>query len=44
MPLVQVGLMFNVSDNAIRKWCIAEDLPAKKSDINTYTDEEWKNI
>ena len=44
MPLVQVGLMFNVSDNAIRKWCIAEGLPAKKSDINTYTDEEWKNI
>lgn len=43
-PLVQIGLMFNVSDNAVRKWCIAEGLPSKKSDIKAYTDEEWKNI
>ena len=43
-PLVQVGLMFNVSDNAIRKWCIAENLPSKKSEINSYSDEEWNKI
>lgn len=43
-PLVQVGLMFNVSDNAIRKWCIAENIPSKKSDINKYSDEEWKDL
>lgn len=33
-----------VSDNAIRKWCIAEKLPSTKKEIKKYTDKEWDNI
>ena len=40
----QIGRMFNVSDNAIRKWCKAVFLPYTVSEINKYTDEEWKLI
>lgn len=35
---------FGVSDKAIVKWCISFNLPYKKKDINSYTDEEWKKI
>lgn len=41
---VEIGKMFNVSDNAIRKWCVAEKLPSRKIDINKYTDEDWLEI
>ena len=34
----------NVTDNAIRKWCIGYNLPSKKKDINSYSDEEWEKI
>ena len=43
-PFLQIGKMFNVSDNAIRKWCDRMDLPRKKTDINAYSDEEWALI
>jgi hypothetical protein len=32
-PFTQIGADFNVSDNAIRKWCIAENLPHRSKDI-----------
>lgn len=35
---------FNVSDNAIRKWCTNYNLPSKKSEIKKYSDEEWASI
>lgn len=41
---LEIGRMFNVSDNAIRKWCDFEKLPRRKTDINNYTDEEWESI
>lgn len=41
---VSIGKMFNVSDNAIRKWCISYNLPKSKKIINSYSDEEWVNI
>lgn len=41
---VEIGKMFNVSDNAIRRWCDAEHLPRKKTEIKQYTDEEWAKI
>lgn len=41
---LEIGRIFNVSDNAIRKWCDAEYLPRNKSIINKYTDEEWEKI
>jgi hypothetical protein len=44
MPFLQIGKLYGVSDNAIRKWCIKYGLPSKVSDIKTYSDEEWENI
>ena len=41
---IEIGKMFNVSDNAIRRWCDAEKLPRKKTEIKQYTDEEWEKI
>ena len=41
MPFTQIGKQFGVSDNAVRKWCIAEGLPHKATEIKTYSDEEW---
>lgn len=41
---LEIGRMFNVSDNAIRRWCDAEKLPRKKTEIKQYTDEEWEKI
>ena len=33
MPFVKIGKMYNVSDNAIRKWCKSYNLPYKRKDI-----------
>lgn len=44
LPFTQIAKKYNVSDNAIRKWCKAENLPYKKSDINKISNENWKNI
>lgn len=44
MPFTTIGKNFNVTDNAIRKWCRAEDLPSRVGDIKKYTDEEWKKV
>lgn len=35
---------YDVSDNAIRKWCDKYHLPRKKTVIQTYSDEEWEQI
>lgn len=43
-PFTHIAKDYSVSDNAIKKWCIAYSLPSKKKDIITYTDEEWENI
>lgn len=43
-PFTQIGKQFNVSDNAIRKWCDKFLLPRKASEIKQYTDEEWSKI
>ena len=39
-----IGKMFGVSDNAIRKWCVSNNLPSKKLEINSYSDEDWAMI
>ena len=44
MSFVQIGKHFNVSDNAIRKWCDKYHLPRKTTEIRKYTDEEWEKI
>lgn len=43
-PFLEIGKMYGVSDNSIKKWCIAEGIPSKKKDIKTYSDEEWALI
>lgn len=40
----EIGREFGLTDNAIRKWCDGYSLPRRKTDINKYTDEEWKKI
>lgn len=37
----EIGRLYEVSDNAIRKWCVSENLPTKKTEINKYSDEDW---
>lgn len=37
----KIGEMFNVSDNAVKKWCDRYHLPRLKKVINNYSDEEW---
>ena len=44
MPFTQIAQKYQVSDNAIRKWCDTENLPRKKTIINQFTDEEWEKI
>lgn len=41
---LEIGRMFGVSDNAIRKWCDKEGLPRKKNVIKKFSDEEWEAI
>lgn len=41
---LQLGKQFGVSDNAIRKWCKAYDLPYKSTEIKRYSDKDWENI
>ena len=41
---VSLSEKFGVSDNAIRKWCTAMNLPHQKTKINSYSDEEWEQI
>lgn len=43
-PFVKIAEQYGVSDKAITKWCISENLPSRKKDINNYTDEEWEKI
>lgn len=35
---------FGVSDNAIRKWCRAYNLPSKSHEIKNYSMEEWNKL
>ena len=44
IPFTRIAEQFGVSDNAIRKWCKAENLPSKKSEINQYSVSEWEKI
>lgn len=41
---VDIGKQFNVSDNAIRKWCKIFNLPFSSQQIKQINDEDWKFI
>ena len=44
MPFTQIGTMYGVSDNAVRKWCKTYQLPQKKTEINQFTNEDWLEV
>lgn len=37
----EIGKIFKVSDNSIRKWCDEYSLPRTKKEIKIYSDNEW---
>lgn len=41
---LSIGKMYEVSDNAIRKWCDFYNLPRTKTEILGYSQEEWNNL
>lgn len=41
---LSLGKKYSVSDNAIRKWCKAYDLPTQKSIIKKISNEDWSKI
>lgn len=43
-PFTTIGKLYNVTDNAIRKWCDKYNLPRKSSEIKQISDEDWLNI
>lgn len=43
-PFTKIAKQYNVSDKAIVKWCIAQNLPHKKKDIKLYSNQEWEKI
>jgi len=40
IPFTKIGEKYGVTDNAVRKWCKAENLPFKKRDIDSYSESE----
>ena len=41
---LHIGKLFDVSNSAIRKWCKAENLPYKKTEIQQIPDSDWEKI
>lgn len=44
MSFVSIGEKYNVTDNAVRRWCQSRNLPYRKKDIKSYSDKEWEQI
>lgn len=40
----EIGKLYNVSDNAIRKWCIDYNLPTHRNIIKNISDTDWEFI
>lgn len=43
-PFTTIAKQFNVTDNAIRKWCDGYNLPRKSTEIKSISDEDWEKI
>ena len=41
---LQIGKIFQVTDNAVRRWCDYYNLPRHKKEINNISDEDWELI
>lgn len=40
----EIGKIYGVSDNSIKKWCNKYNLPSLRKDIKNYSDKEWEDI
>lgn len=43
-PFTEIGKIYQVSDNAIRKWCDKFNLPRTKTEIKKYSVDAWSKI
>lgn len=43
-PFTQIGQIYSVSDNCVRKWCKAYNLPTRSGDIKKISSKEWTNV
>lgn len=43
-PFTTIATQYNVTDNAVRKWCDKYNLPRKVSDIKQISDDDWEKI
>lgn len=41
---LQIGKIYGVTDQAVRKWCKYYNLPMKKTDIKNIDDNKWAEI
>ena len=41
---LEIGRIYGVSDNAIRKWCDSYKLPRRVKEIKQISEEDWKKI
>lgn len=44
LPFTSVAKLYNVTDNAVRKWCKYYNLPFHSNEIQKMSDNEWENI
>lgn len=44
MPFATICKKYNANPTSVREWCDKMNLPRRKSEINSYTDDEWKMI
>ena len=44
IPFTKIGKKYDVSDNAIRKWCDNYNLPRLVKEIKKYSEEERNKI
>ena len=40
----EIGRLYNVDGNSVKKWCDRVNLPRLKKDIKNYSDKEWELI
>ena len=41
---IKIGEKYNVTDSAVKKWCISYKLPSKKNEIRFIDNITWQNI
>lgn len=44
IPFTEIARSLNTTDKTIKRWCNFYNLPSRKKDINSYSDEEWEKI